>query len=514
MGGGGGKISAPLTYDTHIPFLLKLLVNSLLIRQYMQRNHIFTNIINGWRLEAKLEDQKYFYSFKEVDQILQNKKCYVIGRKGSGKSAICQHIVSKKDFNTFACKLSFKQFPFNILYELKDQHYSPSNQYITIWKFLIYSHVLKMMATNNAVEHDMKAKLESLFPSGSVKDLRREVSEWTKLGFGINILGSGGNVSVERSVSPSGLSWIDRIDIMEDIIYQYSAGGKYYVVFDELDEDYQDVTESKAFREYLDLLKGLFKAVQDIKARFKKEEGIHILPVVFLRNDIYSHIKDSDKTKWSDMMIELEWDIPRLKSLLAYRIYQDDPLHKGMPNFDTEWNRVFCKTVVKQMFGHTKTMNSFEYMANSTLLRPRDFIKYVKACCEEAGEKDTLISQETILRVDRKFSNYLLGEFKDELTPLLPDIERIFYLLSLQRQWIFSPEAFKIEYEKEVSNGNIEEKNVDFVLETLFNFSVIGLENKNQQKVHYFKYVNTNMTYNRHENIVLHRGLFKALGIV
>ena len=69
---------------------------------------------------------------------------------------------------------------------------------------------------------------------------------------------------------------------------------------------------------------------------------------------------------------------------------------------------------------------------------------YVKACCEEVREDELLISPETIHKVDRKFSNYLVGEFKDELAPILPDIDRIFYLLSLQRQWIFSPETFTL----------------------------------------------------------------------
>lgn len=480
----------------------------------MSRNHIFTNIINGWKLDAKLEDPKYFYSFKEVGLILQNKKCYVIGRKGSGKSAICQHIISTKQYDTFSCKLSFKQFPFNVLYGLNDNHYTGSNQYITIWKFIIYSYVLKLMSSNNGIDNTIKLELEKVFPKGETKDLRREISEWTKIGFGIEVFGNGGNFSVERESRPNPIVWVDRIDLMEDLISRYAGSSKYYIVFDELDEDYQDVKESQSFKAYLDLLKGLFKAVQDVKSKFPKQSGLNIMPVVFLRNDIYAHIKDSDKTKWGDMMIELEWDSAKLKSLLAHRIYQDDPQHKGIPDFDTEWNRVFSNKLVPVGYQKGKQVHSFDFISNSTLLRPRDFIMYVKACCEEVREGELLITQETIHKVDRKFSNYLVSEFKDELAPILPDIDRIFYILSLQRQWIFSPKLFKEDYQKEIESGNVNETNVDYILETLYNFSVIGLENKNQKSIHYFKYINTNMTYNRRENIVLHRGLFKAFGIV
>ena len=45
-------------------------------------------------------------------------------------------------------------------------------------------------------------------------------------------------------------------------------------------------------------------------------------------------------------------------------------------------------------------------------------------------------------------------------------------------------------------------------------FSVIGNQHKSIKNVQYFKYMQTNMTYNKEENIVIHRGLFKALRII
>ena len=86
-------------------------------------------------------------------------------------------------------------------------------------------------------------------------------------------------------------------------------------------------------------------------------------------------------------------------------------------------------------------------------------------------------------------------------------------MLGNQRQWIISPDSFKEEFRQEVELGSIKEANADKVLETLYNFSVIGVQNRNVGHKHYFKYINTNMAYNRKERIVIHRGLFKALGI-
>ena len=60
-----------------------------------------------------------------------------------------------------------------------------------------------------------------------------------------------------------------------------------------------------------------------------------------------------------------------------------------------------------------KYLHTFDYMANSTLLRPRDFIKFIKACCEEVIDTSKIIDTDELHKVDRAFSNYLKNEFRD-----------------------------------------------------------------------------------------------------
>jgi len=74
---------------------------------------VIKNISKNWKLEAKLEDNKYFYNLSEAKQILNGEKLFIIDRKGSGKSAICEYIVNQNQHNIFSQKLSFKNFPFN-----------------------------------------------------------------------------------------------------------------------------------------------------------------------------------------------------------------------------------------------------------------------------------------------------------------------------------------------------------------------------------------------------------------
>lgn len=81
------------------------------------------------------------------------------------------------------------------------------------------------------------------------------------------------------------------------------------------------------------------------------------------------------------------------------------------------------------------------------------------------------------------------------------------------RKQLFRPEEFINCYDKEVKKGAISNNNVDFVLDILFNFSIIGNQHKSQEHRNFFRYLQTNMRYNSEETIVIHRGLLKALQI-
>lgn len=480
-----------------------------------KKNPLIQEVASKWKLEAKIEEGKYFYHLQEVNAIMDDQKCYVIGRKGTGKTAICNHIVNTRAFNVFAERLSFKNFPFNALYTLTNAKYTYPNQYITLWKYLIYSTVCKLMAENENIDAMVRKKLSILYPKNDAKQLYRKLSEWTTIGFGVTVLGNGGNLQIERKAptQSESLTWIDKVDILEDIIINHCDGAKYYIVFDELDEDYHSFVNGEEKELYKSLLTSLFKAVQDIKSVFS-QTALHVMPVVFLRDDIYALLNDSDKNKWSDLKIELEWTEDKIKKMLTFRISQDLQDEKEKVGFAKMWEKLFDRKKVSYGNSQTKKTDSFEYICRSTQMRPRDFIKYVQSCCEEAiTRNEKWISPDTIKHVDRAFSNYLRNEIIDEVYPLLPEINTIFQIISNIRKQTFSYKDFCEEYEKYIKSGTIIEKNLYYVLDTLYNFSVIGNQNRFHPDHCYFKYLHTNMTYNREESIVLHRGLLKALQI-
>lgn len=479
------------------------------ITEKIDPQNILKSISENWKLEAKLEKGKdYFFHSAELNQITDRNKCYIIGRKGTGKSSISEYILNLKSYNIFTEKLSFKNFPFNELYSFENQKYTPPNQYITLWKYLIYSTVAKLMVSNENIDSKIRQVLGEIYKPDSIKSLQRTISNWTSAEIGLTVLGTGGTISGSKEKVEKNYSWLQRVNDLEDIIITYCDSSTYYIVFDELDEDYRNI-KNEDHHLYNYLLTSLFKAVQDVNNTMS--DSVDIKPIVFLRDDIYTLIKDADKNKWRDFKIEIEWNISKIKKLLAHRISVDSNLNIDL-EFQDAWFLLFQNSKV---YTSGRNVDSFEYITRSTHLRPRDFIRYLQVCSEETVEKGRrYIGGETIKYVDRAFSNYLRDEIVDEVYPLVPEIEEILQIISNNRKWKFSYYEFKKHFEKYHRNKTIKESNYDYVLDILYRFSVLGNEHQSQKNILYFKYFHTNMNLNRSEQLVIHRGLFKALQII
>ena len=224
--------------------------------------------VSSWSIEAKDEDTgRYFFHFDDVNQIESGQKNYVIGRKGTGKTAIAEYLHSKNDYNRFSRLLSFKNFPFNSLYDLADRDYTRPNQYISVWKYVIYHYICSMMGENELVCSKCDFDLRKAFNFEVKGALSRSVRTITSREYNLSFLGIG--------AGGSSSSEVDRFDFpaanstLADFIQEKIDDSEYYVIFDELDEDYRDVLNPDRKSGYFELLISLFKAAQSIRSELK-----------------------------------------------------------------------------------------------------------------------------------------------------------------------------------------------------------------------------------------------------
>ncbi len=471
---------------------------------------VLKKLDNEWKLDAKEEDIKYFYHTEETASVLSGEKYMIIGRKGEGKTAIATFIYKNVGAGAYADKLSFKNFPFNTIYNYSDNRYPNPSQYITFWKYLIYVSICKQMVRDSNIDSNIRDNLVKLFPEKRrAENLKNLIPKITVKEFGFQVLSTGLNIATSREKHE--LEWIDIVDILENVILEnVTSASKYYVIFDELDEEYKDFTSSEEEKDYFALVTGLFKAINETRNIFK-DEGLLIFPIVFLRSDIFRRINYSDKNKWSDYLINLEWTPEKLRSLIQARI--DVLTGTQSKDFLDAWKKIGINREVKMGNKQNSRKSPIDYILRSTHNRPRDIIKYLKEASKiSARDKFIKIGPRQIKQANDSFSEYMKQEIIDEIYSVLPEYNEIFSILSIIRKQTFNPSEFVDVYQEKVRNQNLRNRGAEAVLNILFEFSIIGnVPSMDTRSI--FKYENESARFNFNEKIQVHRGLYKALQI-
>jgi hypothetical protein len=432
--------------------------------------------------------------------------------KAPAKTAVAEHIRALRGSDTFVQSLSFGNFPFNALYGLRDEQFTSSSQFTSIWKFLIYSAVCAMMAKNPRIDELVARDLRRHFNIDLEQALSASLTRLTDRQGGFTIMGSGANASLKSVIVANDTPWHERVQALENIILQHLDTSRYFIIFDELDEDYRDIRDIPTSNQYFDLLYGLFKAINDVRRTFRERLGV--FPIAFLREDIYAQLRDSDRNKWRDFALDLTWSPATLEQLLAYRISRAaNPQGPVLPVHDA-LAQVFASQTVRVQTGPGGRRNVAAHILSRTLMRPRDVISWVREAANIADQdgKDRVTS-DMFVAIDRAYSSRLRDEFIDEIHSTIPEIDEVFNAMSRMRKQVFSLSEFADIYDGATTlNPPGTGLGFDDLCERLFEFSVLGNQLR-QTNTSVFKYLHPAARMNPTEKAVIHPGLLKALQI-
>jgi len=470
--------------------------------------------IASWPIEAREESAAdYFFHFNDVSHIENGIKNYVIGRKGTGKTAIADYLHSHQSFNKFSRLLSFKNFPFNALYSFADESYNRPNQYITIWTYMIYHYICSMMAENQRVLSNCNFDLGKAFQFEVKGALSQSVKNITSRNYSLTILGMGGSFAQEASEGR--FDFVRANEALKQFIEKHIDDSDYFIIFDELDEDYRDVLSPDRKDGYFELLVSLFKAAQNIRAEFSGART-KIRPVIFLRDDIFDLCRDVDKNKWLDRAITLKWDEGQLRQMTKYRLSQ--ALRKTGFSVDPgeAWDAVF--SVNKTRFGTNgkNSSDTFRFMLGRTFMRPRDVVSYIRECAKIAMSLDgsRKISNQVIKNAIDGHSSYMRREIIDEVFPVMEDVSEVLDVLAKIRKQVFSRKEFNDryrEYQNQLPERDRSKISESQVLKILYHFNVVGNVTSGGHRI--FAYNSQVKVLNMDENLCVHGGIMRSLGI-
>ena len=467
--------------------------------------------VADWKLEERGADNaRYFFETEDMAGLYNGALCFVIGRKGSGKTALAEHILNIQDHRTFAHTLSFRNFPFGMLAAFEQEGHATASRFTNIWKHIVYMTMLQTFTRNEAISPDLRAGIEEAMP----QDLARAASDYirriTDRSFGLKILSAGGDAASKAEYLSNETPLHERVSILERTIEDHIDGSAYYILFDDLDDDY-DVDSAAPDSVYAKLLGGLFLAAIDIRARFAGRANV--FPIVFLRDDIYDRLPGNNKAKWLDSILDLRWRNSLLGDLLAHRIYRaaDLPAPEAEAGLEEAFGMLFETTRIRA--GRRRTRPLLAEIERQSYGRPRDAIAYLRIAAREAlRAKEPRIGQDTLKRIERDYSDYLVRDLTDELHTRVPDIEDAFAIISSagKASQSYNELADRLAAQIGRMSPQAQALGPEGVIDMLVTASVLGKQLPVENKQEY-RYQNRFIRVGPADRLYIHRGLHRGL---
>lgn len=459
--------------------------------------------------------EKAFYDPKGILDKLINKWFFMlIGRKGVGKSAFSAKIqsMSKDEENKiFAYQMQLNDFEFSTFAKTNiDSDVTGTQKYKMSWEFILLLTIYKVIYKNLKITEveTFNRTVELLKELGFPIDInyKKNITTLSKLKMGANIGIFDIGFESEFGVKPN--SFLERIsmlndrmiDVLSDIFFNDT---KTIVLIDGVD----DILRFK--KNQLDILSSLIRSVDYLNDKFANKE-LPIKIILFIREDIVSNVTDPDINKIKrDGSITLSWGnrLEDLKSIVKLR-FKLSGVKSDL--IETWWEQIFPRKI--------RDRDSWSFMLEHTLYKPRDVLQFLKCCQEVYPEKEELTFSEmqTVLKIYSRdyfieeMKNELAGFVNDDLINLLPSV----FTKVVTRSFSFS--EVKAIINSQSVKKVYDDSDIKNLLRVLFESGYIGqiIQTKGSGKDSVvFKYRNTTASIDYDQKFIIHKGLHRGLGV-
>ncbi len=416
----------------------------------------------------------YFLTTDAVQRIEDNEAFLVLGRKGSGKTALVRYFTEGRP-TVLSKALNLKNYPWNIHGKRIDNGASEIEAYVSSWRYLIAVELAALvLSETDRPQFTEVIQLKQFMTDnyGGVDPnladvLRPKRLKLSKLSFMPRIFGNTlGGIDLDRAANDGelGLELNALSDALLKSIQAIASNeelGPLVLHFDELDQGLSRLDETRSR-----MLIGLILAARGIRTEMKKGP-VEVNPVVYLRTDIWNELQFSDKNKIDQgQSIKIEWSPDNLLELVNLRI--SAKLGEG-----ASWDKVSTDNLMRG------SQSKWKHILSKGFLRPRDTIRFLNAAlvhCKKRDDEPCIFDNQDILDAREEYSNYLKNELDDEILPHWQYWEEALQACSRINTISFDRSQFVTLYNEIKSEENT--VNDADALKLLYRFSVIGCERR------------------------------------
>lgn len=372
---------------------------------------------------------KYFIETAAYNAALKQEKSILVGRKGTGKSAIYIKVLNELMNNKLNYIVSLKPESDELLedVEMSGLFQTPAAKmtfFASVWKLVIFSKL-----AHNIYERLMGKEAHSGYTVAEDEVIKfvEENESFIKM----NVFG----VVREISKRQKNKSDIKSPEILQDLYENYlnplikivkgyfkSINARYYKVIilaDNLDKTWDSEND-------LDIQSDLILSLLDIEEKIRralvdsKDIQVDVKEIVFLRKDIFEYILKTinEPDKLTTMAYEINWeDYPELLK----RVIDDRFKHilnlKNEEDIEKAWG---------DFFGFKEKKHPFKVIDEITIRRPRDVIYIVSRLFESAVNKGHLkVADLDLNYAIESYTAFLNNNLIAELRAEFPEISLI-----------------------------------------------------------------------------------------
>jgi hypothetical protein len=387
---------------------------------------------------------KIFIRNRTLDRVCQSSTYFLVGEKGTGKTAYAVFLANNNYKNNLASLRYIRETEYQKFVSLKREKQLGLSDYTNIWKVIIYLLLAQQI-------RDKKGKFPILGNLGKFNALNKAIDEYYRHAFSPEIIhaiqfaeeatvtaeilakyvGIGSQLNGEKRVSTAfsessyqtNLLYVQRH--FEEALSSLRLSQNHILFIDGIDIR----PSSIPYEDYLDCVKGLANAVWSVNSDFLsgiKDSKGRLRVVLLVRPDIFNSLGlQNQNSKIRDNSAVLSWlttyteyrnsDIFSLADrLLSYQ--QDIELPEGRA-----WDHYFPYDAPNVESVQTEKSAFIDFLRFS-LFRPRNILTILSIQRENFIEQrrtpSSVFSHKdfTSPAFTRKYADYILGEVRDEVS--------------------------------------------------------------------------------------------------
>ncbi len=431
----------------------------------------------------------YFIPTAQYQKAKQGHARLVVGRKGTGKSALF-----------YSLRSTFRPLKSHLVLDLRPEGHQlvklrefvlaglsggyQQHLLTAFWNYLLIVEIAYQIAKHEGTSHYKDARLRNAFDR-IAKEFPNETDE-EQADFSERLLRLVNEVTERRSqmAEPQSNADITQLVYSRQIRELLEALTEYlsisrrsvWILIDNLDKGWPI---RSVLPEDISILRSLLEATRKLERQFESR-GVELHSVAFIRNDIYQHLILEPAERGKETAALLDWNDPEvLKQLLARRLSSG---LDGEMDFDTLWAQFFPS--------HVKGEESFQFVLNRTLMRPRELLRFVRECIDVGvNRQHQKLTEDDILQAEQSYSSDALVDVCLEMRDVNAKFGDVPYAF-IGSSVVLS----KADVAKRLEDAGIRPEEISSVTEILLWFGVLGIYLDDEEERFSYQYEhNSNM---------------------